>query len=90
MLPAHDGFPVHDDGWPYPRRSRSRRVVFAPRGTAARYAAAISTPVARVTISRSWAAAIAWTGDDALELIYHIERPAGQGAWLELDNVSLY
>jgi hypothetical protein len=32
----------------------------------------------------------AWTGGDLLALVWEISRPAGQTAWLELDNVRFY
>ena len=32
----------------------------------------------------------AWTGHDVLSLVWEIARPAGQSAWLEIDNVRFY
>jgi imidazolonepropionase-like amidohydrolase len=31
-----------------------------------------------------------WTGADLLSLVWEIARPAGQSAWLEIDNVRFY
>lgn len=33
---------------------------------------------------------VAWTGKDLLSLEFETERPAGQGAWLEVDKVEFY
>ena len=33
---------------------------------------------------------VKWTGDDLLGLGFEIDRPAGESAWLELDNISFY
>jgi len=39
---------------------------------------------------RQPASAAAWTGTDALGLVFRIERKSGEFAWLELDNVRFY
>ena len=33
---------------------------------------------------------VKWTGKDVTMLLFEVHRPAGEGAWLELDNIELY